>query len=186
MNKLTITACVALLSTSAAVGLAGEYTPPAPTGLGNYAYVGLEGGAARFFAGHGLYHDWRISGKALGGYLWKAANQFYAGLELGFAVTRPQYSNTNLEINVYDIDLLGVAKYDFTENFNIFAKVGGAYLSTSKSDIDNTFRVKASLGLGYDFNNNWGITLSYSRIFVTGFDDEEIDNVHLGVIYRFV
>lgn len=228
MNKLAIIAGAALLSASA-VGLAGEYTPPAPMGLGDYAYIGLEGGASQMFLSHSRFSSdiekkndgWGISGRIFGGYLWKAAENFYAGLELGFSLYDGIDFKKNtapvgkIDVTGYNLDLMAVGKYNFTDNFNAFLKAGVAYVwqkfdfsgdltlrdigiteSSHADDVndnvrDGNFRPKATFGLGYDFNNNFGMTLSYSYIFGTdkpkNTDDViSVGSLYLGVIYRFV
>lgn len=225
MNKLAIITGAALLSTSI-IGLAGE-APLAPANLNSYAYVGVEGGVSKMYFDHDQLspsidekHDgWDISGRFLVGYAWQVATKVYLGIEAGYSAyagsefkgTTPDGRSGFINIKGYQVDLLGVVQYNFTNHFNAFVKAGAAYVwqtfdangSLTLADIGLTVPIegnqtrgdnaagKAVVGLGYDFTNTFGITLSYSQLFGTDSPDELNDiistgSVYLGIVYRFV
>lgn len=183
-----------------------------------YGYMGLEMGASLLDTNpespltweeiatkiHGTVKKddgWNSAFRLFGGYMWLVSSKFDAGIELGisrlsgnrydFSSDKPTIiSSSHLVINQWQIDLLGVAKYNFTKNFNVFAKAGAAYawqryspnsfflmplpeLDVWLSGFGNALLPKIVIGTGYDFNAHFGMTLSYSHLF--GNSDTGID-----------
>lgn len=133
-----------------------------------------------------------IAGQIYAGYLWAIPHTqgLKAGLETGFnSYAKNRYTlmwlfgfgQTDWTYSGYNIDLLGVARYNVANTgFNIFGKAGAAYVSQTFTMNDNIAWIysgpttsntahkvlpKVALGVGYDFNQNVGINLIYDHIF---------------------
>ncbi|ALA24729.1 hypothetical protein AVI51_01470 [Piscirickettsia salmonis] len=122
-----------------------------------------------------------FAGRINAGYLWSQSSLNY-GIELGYATyANNQYSalgkngeKYNFTYKGYNIDLLGIAQYNFSPNWNILAKAGVAYVSQTTSgsnEFSHVFANKSkllpevALGLGYEFTNGIGLNLTASHIF---------------------
>ncbi|WP_230675773.1 outer membrane protein [Piscirickettsia salmonis] len=157
-----------------------------------------------------------FAGRINAGYLWSQSSLNY-GIELGYATyANNQYSalgkngeKYNFTYKGYNIDLLGIAQYNFNPNWNIFAKVGIAYASqttSGSSEFSHMFAnkgrllPKVALGLGYEFTNGIGLNLTASHIFgnQSTFDGNNnqtiknnlnkvspVDMVTVGISYNF-
>lgn len=204
-NKLSIVAAAALLTAN--LGLAGENTAVAPIKAAeNHFYTSLEGGVSYIDYGkisHNRYDYYAAAGRLAVGYLMNVTDNFDAGIELGFGAFQKHHhvsksKKTDFRASTrLDTDLLGVVKYNFTNNFNIFGKVGVVYVDDSYSlkftngsqgGSGNGFAPKAALGVGYKINQNFETTLSYSHVFGDGLQTSERSNSALlvGLIYNFV
>ncbi|ODN44058.1 outer membrane protein [Piscirickettsia litoralis] len=126
-----------------------------------------------------------LAGRIDAGYLW-GQGPFNYGVEMGFA----SYANNTYKISSgsaseelkysgYNVDLLGVAQYNFTPNWNIFGKAGVAYVhqkteisvadgglsATPFSKSENKLLPEVAIGGGYQFANGLGLNLTVSHIF---------------------
>lgn len=117
------------------------------------------------------------------GYLFGETNNVNYGLELGYASYAKNIYKTPIAFKEtyqgYNIDLLGVAKYNFNVDgtgFYVVGKAGAAYVSqkftgsvtgTSVSETwtKHAYKPEVVAGLGYDFNKNIGMDVTYSHIF---------------------
>lgn len=159
------------------------------------AYVQVQGGVGGmdttdYSDGSGPYNEVSIrSGAAYrlaGGYLW-GQDQLNYGVEAGYS----SYPDNEYTVNVYGysltetykghyIDLLGVAKYNFSSNSEsglyVIGKVGAALVSqkfevsdnygyASYTDDKQEVKPEAALGIGYDFNKNVSLDLTFNHVF---------------------
>lgn len=139
-----------------------------------------------------------VSATANMGYLFELARGFLVGPEVGYLYLPESREKTtyfktrfifdsdqNLKItyNDYAVDLLGVAKYYFSDNFNVFAKAGGAYVQ-QKFNLDHTDGFGKTIetgskstgkvlpvvggGFGYKIRPNVELTVTYLH----GFGDD--------------
>ena len=137
------------------------------------------------------------------GYLFPVTQNFLLGAELGYnylpenkytfgaaGVTAPKTDlvNGTIKYSQYSIDLLGVAKYYVTDEFNIFGKAGIAYVNQkvtqsftegnsgldvqdflktlpSISSSEAKFLPKVAVGVGYNITQNVELTAQYSHTF---------------------
>ncbi|KLV36953.1 outer membrane protein [Piscirickettsia salmonis] len=163
---IKLTAITALLISASALAA----KPGAYIGL-NLGYGGMDTPSVNFknkYPGvHSYSHSSRgFAGRINAGYLWNQGSLNY-GVELGYATyANSKYSVTNkddtrtLKYSGTNIDLLGVIQYNFTPNWNIFAKAGLAYV-TQKTSGSNAFKLEfesnnkvlseVALGAGYEF-----------------------------------
>ncbi|MCL9780167.1 porin family protein [Vibrio sp. S4M6] len=151
------------------------------------------------------------------GYLWGQEKLNY-GIELGAS----KYADNKYTVNYvgetlnrtykgYNVDLMGVIKYNFESRYNVFAKGGAAYtsqefdvdkagvLNNHSSDKNHKILPKIELGVGYDYQNGFGVNVAYSHIFgdsPAAFTDSNataddlnkvasVDMFTIGVTYRF-
>lgn len=134
-----------------------------------------------------------FAARAYGGYLWAIpqVQHFWLGPELGYNYySKNKYimnsvSGThNWQYRGYNIDLLGVAKYNFynfaRSGFSILVKAGPAYVCqkldkravntatgvvyTAHVSVDK-LRMECAAGVGYDINQNVDVNLVVSRVF---------------------
>jgi len=153
-------------------GFGGMNTPKlssADKALGNGSYSEhLRGFAARPYAGYlWANNNWRYGVEA--GYLYYPENKYTwdAGT-----------NKSTLKYNGYAIDLLGVGKYVFDNGFNVFAKAGAAYTYQKTKFTNNMGTALGSFsksetkvlpelagGVGYDFNQNFGMDVTLAHLF---------------------
>lgn len=181
---------------------------------GNHAYLGIQGGYGTMDVhisevGKAIFDAEKVSyeahepkataGRIFAGYLWLAGEKGHLGAEIGYGKhpnrtytfsfedeesLEPEMITTEVKFKGYYLDLLGVAKYNFTPQINAFVKGGIAYVHQTVTiegdttffslffgDIDiekatlNKFLPEAAIGVGYDINRNFSVDLSYSHIF---------------------
>jgi outer membrane immunogenic protein len=155
-----------------------------------------------------------LSGQLAAGYLWGCDSLNY-GLELGYLyypsakinldVVDANGNNVNvgyLKIDGTNLDLLGVLKYNFDNGFNVFAKAGAAYVDQkikvkipvagiiNASVTDHKVAPEVALGVGYQFDQNWGINFTVNTVFAghIGDDNKAVSkngSALVGVSYRF-
>ena len=156
-----------------------------------------------------------LSGQLAAGYLWGCDNLNY-GLELGLLYypsakinipvidihSGEQVSSIGVKFDGTNIDLLGVLKYNFDNGFNVFAKAGAAYVDQKAtldapvlgvvrlSQTDHKVAPEVALGVGYQFDQNWGINFTVNTVFAGRFgDDQKVVSKNgsalFGVSYRF-
>jgi outer membrane immunogenic protein len=193
------------------------------------AYLGIAGGiggmdTAKFsssqkaqFSSYSEKLRKGVAARVYGGYLWNI--QQVENLKLGAELGYNYYPNNEYKYTMsriankftykgYNVDLLGVAKYNFGETgFNVIGKAGGAYvyqkLSETASGISkNTSKHKIlpeiALGIGYDITQNFDVNLMYAHIFgdkpsikLNAVNDSSMQRVAsvntlmLGVAYHF-
>lgn len=108
--------------------------------------------------------------------------------------------NKSPTIKTDAIDLVAKGIYYFYDNFNIYGKLGAAYILQSNNfktnvagnsitvdkDINRLYPT-FSLGLGYDFYCNWTADISWTRIQKVGNSEaSSTDLATVGLIYKFV
>jgi len=111
------------------------------------------------------------------GYLW-GDNTLDYGLELGgtyYPDSTSQASGVKFKMDGYNVSLLGVLKYITCSGFDVFGKVGGAYVDQkltatipgigSASVTGDTFAPEVALGVGYMFNQNVEMDLTDDMVF---------------------
>jgi OmpA-OmpF porin, OOP family len=148
-----------------------------------------------------------VAGRVFGGYQF---NQ-YTGLELGFT----KFSNMNTSgiytfsgynfstsgtIKTYATDVVAKLNLPLSNGFNIFGKLGVAYLneqwsisssnasigSVNASGTEDGFLPTFGLGLGYDVNQNISADVSWMRIQQVGSVNlDSTDTVMVGLSYHF-
>ncbi|MGJ3501412.1 hypothetical protein PsalN5692_01910 [Piscirickettsia salmonis] len=101
-----------------------------------------------------------FAGRINTGYLWNQGSLNY-GVELGYATyANSKYSVTNkddtrtLKYSGNNIDLLGVIQYNFTPNWNIFAKVSLAYKPAFKIIIKSSQQLPLAQTMSLPFSIN--------------------------------
>lgn len=240
-NKLTIVAAAALFTANLGLAGENTAVAPVAKAAENHFYASLEGGVvaaemgskwsdyinakAKYLAEesgrttHAEHRNFGIAGRLAVGYLMNVATNFNAGVETGFSLYQGPHFKINDSANKfegtsygYDIDLLGVAKYNFTNSFNVFGKAGAVY-ATQKSEgkikgdfyneelkggkmSDHKFAPKAALGIGYNINQNFEVTLAYSHVFGKTWKESFLtsnknniistDAILVGLTYNFV
>jgi outer membrane immunogenic protein len=147
-----------------------------------------------------------FAARLYGGYMWDIASVegLQLGLELGYTYYQDNkyklgglYDNSGVlmpnsyihwDYKGYNVDLLGVAKYNFAQTgWNVIGKAGAAYVS-QKFDLNfnnvptdhpgivvsghgdkskNKVLPKVAAGVGYDFNKYVGVSLTGDYIFGT-------------------
>jgi len=180
------------------------------------AYVqGVMGGNAVFSNNDYSFGNDTATGFSFGaatGYLWGCDAVNY-GVELG-GLLYPRTTtsnraipgtniNSNFSVNGYNVDLLGVLKYNFPSGFNVFAKGGVAYVNqkvslnalgsssttVSLNKTDDTFAPEAAIGVGYQLNQNWDVNLTVNTVFAGEYKADHVvarnGNVLLGATYHF-
>lgn len=129
-----------------------------------------------------------------GGYMF---NQ-YVGVELGatrFANAR--FDHGMKQENNYLIDLAVKGVYPITQQFNVFGKLGGAYVHTkfdnnnrtgfSKSEIGTHHAIRPYLaaGVGYDITSNIAVDFQVATTTKAGNDVPAMMNAMIGATYTF-
>jgi len=238
---LTTVAAVALSLSAFALAVSAQVKPVIYINNNSGAYVGIQAGIGGMDTKKSDANDFvdasassvelkeelrnGIAGRIYGGYLFPINSKFSAGAELGYAMY-PKNKDT-LTLTFFDgiyafnhtfksryVDLLGVAKYNITDNFNIFGKFGGAYVmqkfsvNTTINNADTSgYNVKnnkllpeVAAGIGYSFAQNFSVDLTYAHVFGKSVDTGKVftcedDNKHvnvasvntlmLGASYRF-
>ena len=190
--KKVITAAVLLSVTSLGFAAAPSLISTNNSG----AYIGVGAGlggmntpklsSADKALGNGSHSQKRLgfAARPYVGYLW-AQNNWRYGVEAGYSYYQENKytwntgaSKSTLKYNGYSVDLLGVAKYVFANNVNVFGKAGAAYTHQKTKFTDNmgssigSFSKKenkilpeVACGAGYDFNKNFGMDVSVAHIF---------------------
>jgi outer membrane immunogenic protein len=116
-----------------------------------------------------------------GGYLFQVSHKLQVGPELGYMgyaqnTYKLQLVDTSYNFTTYNghtIDLLAKAVYYFNSRFAVFGKLGFAFVNqTTKILVDprisktrSATLPKASIGFGYNFTPQIGISTSYDTIF---------------------
>lgn len=150
------------------------------------------------------------------GYLFAVAPQLLLGGEFGYT-GYPNNKYTGNNVNGYTenlkykghmFDLLGVAKYYFGCNFNVFGKAGAAYVYQKAtitvshrartvpvfSESKNKILPELAAGIGYDFTPAIGANITYSHVFGSkpSFQDlstfnnvASVNTVLAGLTYKF-
>lgn len=154
-------------------------------------YVGGSAGVSRADDGNFFKDETEAAGKLLGSYEWKQGGfgwSAFAGWNFNrnFAVEAGymQFAKNNYKTPNFDIDhktsawdLVGKASLPIAEsNWDVYAKAGVAYQTTKYSSAaiqgdsksDKAFRPVAGVGAGYNFDNGFGVDLSWSRVFGGG------------------
>lgn len=177
---------------------------------GEGAYVGGELGYGNIYqpkASAGLSSSGKsggIAGRIFGGYQFSD----YFGTELGFT----KFSNATIKftqgtltgngtIKSYAVDAVLKGIVPFQNGFNLFGKLGAAYLDESSNNVTvtgaggvsgtgsgSTDKVLPTFGLGagYDINQNFTTDLSWLRIQATGNTNlQSTDLITAGLIYNF-
>ncbi len=156
--------------------------------------------------------DTGLAGRVYGGY--KLMQNF--AIEAGFTkfhnateeskIFSPLYSlSENVTIKTYAIDLVGKGIIPFDNGFNVYGKLGVAYLNSTfegsgtelvdfhlpitfhLNDEASKFYPTFGLGAGYELTQNLSADVSWNRIQKVG-DDEKIpstDFVGVGLAYNF-
>ncbi|UKA11928.1 outer membrane protein [Photobacterium damselae] len=145
-----------------------------------------------------------LAGGIDAGYLWQTQQLEY-GVELGFdTYAKNKYrigDSFYMDYKGYNLDLLGVAKYNFSSQWNVFGKAGLAYVN-QKLTVDglglsgknkNEIKPKVSLGFGYDFTPELGMNAEFSHVFAAdanslksdGTKVASVNMLTLGMQYRF-
>jgi hypothetical protein len=107
----------------------------------------------------------------------------------------------NPSVKESGLDLVGKGMIPFN-NFDVFAKAGVAYLTTSSSgslsntsssgpcgggsNTNNGVRPTGSLGASYDITPSWVADLSWTHVFSGGGAVQQSDLIALGISYHFV
>lgn len=129
----------------------------------------------------------------------------YVALELGYSYLGNvefnhifAISNANAELRQQAGDLTAKVMLPVTQQFNVFALGGAAYVYAKPNNVSSTastlgvqtgsgegqFTATYGLGAGYDFNQHWGIDATWRRFNASG-DIENIDLFTLGAAYHF-
>ncbi|TLS80400.1 outer membrane protein [Photobacterium damselae] len=143
-----------------------------------------------------------LAGGIDAGYLWQTQQVEY-GVELGFdTYAKNKYrigDAFHMDYKGYNLDLLGVAKYNFSSQWNVFGKAGLAYVNQKLTVDDfgsknkNEIKPKVSLGFGYDFTPELGMNAEFSHVFAAdanslksdGTKVASVNMLTLGMQYRF-
>jgi len=206
MKKLLLITGAAFALGVASTGYAAALAAPCPTvGTLPGAYVGVGAGiggintpklnaADKALATTSWSENkkYGFAARVYGGYLWAMpqVQNLQLGVELGYNYYNPknEYNLTAVRVGTdswnykgYNIDLLGVAKYNFGDTgFNALVKAGPAYVHqklkvTRNGNMinanlvggDSANKVKAELagGLGYDINQNVDVNVIYAHVF---------------------
>ncbi len=142
-------------------------------------------------------------GVELGGDFWQSAN-------IKWTETPNNTTGTGTVKN-YAVDILGKIDIHVYQGFHVFAKGGGAFISSStnlrksntipntslqnliKKDVNqshNTFKPMVAGGVAYMFNPNWEMNVNYNHIFGSGsnlYKDNYVPNLSMltvGVQYN--
>ena len=102
-------------------------------------------------------------------------------------------------VNLYAIDLMGIARYPISNSIYAFGGAGVAYVNarsitlksgdesiTYSNNGNGYVRPKAELGMGYKISPDIALTVEYSRIFKVG--DDSTPNINAltgGMVYSF-
>ncbi|MCK4608236.1 MAG: outer membrane beta-barrel protein [Gammaproteobacteria bacterium] len=149
------------------------------------------------------------------GYLWSipSVSSLKLGMELGyFSSFKPDEYILNNQTWIYfgyDVDLLGVVKYNvFGSSFFLEGKAGGAFVHQTvrmsgmgdpSSSTKNGLQPEVGLGVGYDFTSKFSMNFVITEIFGSPppdltYGDTNVDDVDsiirtqsamLGVTYHF-
>jgi outer membrane immunogenic protein len=129
-----------------------------------------------------------FAARVYGGYLWALpqVQNLQLGAELGYNYyPKNKYSLSTVNgtdswnYKGYNIDLLGVAKYNFgTSGFNALGKIGPAYVHQKSTftrglmvipanlgGSKNQVKLEGALGVGYDINQNVDVNVIYAHVF---------------------
>lgn len=202
MKKIALVTGAALALGVAGVSSAAALaTPGSNTGTIPGAYIGVGAGiggmdtpklsaAQKALGGNNYSEELRgFAARVYGGYLWAMpqVQNLQLGAELGYNYyPKNKYSLGPNKVNKWDysgynIDLLGVAKYNFgTSGFNALVKAGptyvrqkfsgrfgtaAAYPGTVISKSKGQVKAEVAAGVGYDINQNVDINLIYAHVF---------------------
>jgi len=144
-----------------------------------------------------------LSGRLAAGYLWGCDN-FNYGVEVGgtyYPDAKDSIENLlDYKVDGYNIDVLGVLKYNFDSGINLFAKAGAAYVNQKlelsvpyvglASKTDSRFAPEVAIGVGYQLNDNFDLNLTVNGVFAGAAGNDNIATTNgsamIGVTYRFV
>lgn len=158
----------------------------------NGAFISVNGGSSHYSVSHTSFDDNNDTAfGAVTGYRWVVDRPFSLGVEAGYVYLGEQKASGRLVGDGYHVDyrdkfkgeaiLLGAnGKWDLPHGLTITARAGFAH-SRAKYDSESTYvgccgsqdywyhndsndnGVYGGLGFGYDFNENFGITLTYDH-----------------------
>lgn len=206
------------VATAAALSLA-SFSAAAVTQNG--AFIGVSGGQSHYDISHSSFSDHNDTAVGVvAGYRWVVDRPFSLGVEVGYVDLGNMKGSETYTSSVYDVDyrakfkgealLVGAnGKWDLPHGFTITARAGFAH-SRSKYNEDyfetsaccgnpefhyrgqsNDNGIYGGLGFGYDFNENFGITVTYDHYALKAEDitsDKRTVNVGvtgLAAEYRF-
>ena len=117
-----------------------------------------------------------VSGRVAAGYQF---NQ-YVAVEGGYTMTGQDFLSS-VQQNAIDLEVKGILP--LADKFNVFGKLGGAYVDQRSSDADGV-QPLYGLGIGYDISPQVSADLSWTR--VVGNDSIKDSNLFaVGVAYHF-
>lgn len=208
-----------IIATAAALMGASVYAAPAATttkSITGAPYIGAQIGfggmqTPKLDANDGvIYNVGGVAGGVYGGYLFNMSKQFKLGAELGYKTyANNTYGDSNTAEAVYDgsyIDLLANAQYFFNDNFSLIGKAGLASVSqketlsavglVTKSNSVSSVLPEVALGLGYKFNTNLGLNLTYNAVLGQSISEKDmgdlsnekvvsVNTIMLGLNYSF-
>lgn len=140
-------------------------------------------------------------GGAAVGYLF-GNNSFNYGIEAD-ALSYPDSNSSKklpgttqdlqVQIDGYNISLLGILKYTLSSGFTAFVKGGAAYVNQQASsrvvgqfdttvNAEDTIAPEAAVGIGYLFKNNLEVDATFDRVFADELTVEDSLNQHINVI----
>lgn len=228
MKKIILASIAATSLTAVSVAMAGgpdQINVPASKG-GLYLGVGIGAGAldapsdivsapmatALGITNQNQADNWGFAGRLNAGYLVDVSSKLLVGGEVGYTYLpktkytfdSPAATNNQLKYTDYAIDMLGVAKYMLDRGFNVFGKLGAAYVNqeaklnwNGASDKDTTSKVlpEVAVGAGFDITPVLGVEATYAHIFGNGElsqisidgannDVPSIDTVMVGISYK--
>ncbi|UPG89868.1 porin family protein [Luteibacter aegosomaticola] len=209
-----------LLSVAAAAALSlASFSAAAVTQQG--AFIGISGGSSHYNVSNTRFDDNNDTAVGVvAGYRWVVDRPFSIGFEAGYVNLGKQSANgTALDDDGEDVNyrakfksealLVGAnGKWDLPHGFTITARLGLAHSRTKYNETDvitgcchsGTYRdrndsndngIYAGLGFGYDFNENFGLTVTYDHFSLKADDitrDKRTVNVGvtgLAAEYRF-
>jgi OOP family OmpA-OmpF porin len=207
LKKLTLTLAVAGLafSTSAYATASNGFYLGLQLGESDSDYSTSSSGLNDFY-GYSSLPGTSIDSNEFAGrvYLGDQFNKFLA-LELGYSYLGNVefnnifgFSNADAELRQQAGDLTLKVMLPVTQQFNVFALGGAAYVFAKPNNVSSTastlgvqtgssesaFTATYGLGAGYDFNEHWGVDATWRRFNASG-DIENIDLFTLGVAFHF-
>lgn len=206
IKKVLLVAAVALSSTSAFATASNGYYLGMQLGAANADYSTTSSGLKDLFGYSTLpgadIQNTSFAGRVYMGYQW---NKFLAA-ELGYNyLGKVEYNNIfgvsgiSSDLVQQAGDLTAKVMLPVTRQFNVFALGGVGYVwakscDTSKTasnlgigsgtSAEGTFTPVYGLGAAYDFNQRWGVDVSWRRYIANG-DIEQTDLAAAGVSVHF-
>ena len=177
---------------------------------GEGGYLGLMVGASNLHGQNqsatispGVTETARSEGTGVGTRLFVGYNMNrYAAIEGGYTYFSSMTYKTNtfsnnVKTRFGSFDVLGKGMLPIADSgFDIFAKLGGAYVhSKTSGKIENVsipgssasaFRPAGAIGASYDITQNWVADLSYNQIFYSSSTVNNPSLIALGISYHLV